>query len=363
MKKLCNSFSRFFQHGIQDLYNEKMVKIQEKYIQNQGKKKLPRERTKIWRFIMLKLNLDKMEKTDISIDALVSDLNNLATRLKQLHGLIEKDSYGSNTEKVKNKIEKYYKQTAKEAKAVENMGIGLEKATVKYHNMENDVVAFFTSIHQEKVTMSNNSVDRKAAKQSHKNVNKKDKINASLYKKEKSTKDTKSSTSASYISTDGKASSAAQKAAKYALSQVGIKETGNNHTKYNKWYFGSNKSAMWCGTFALYCADQAGLIGKGKPIASKDNLAGIGNMIKYYKGEKRYQSKTSGYTPKQGDMAFFTSRYSNSGYHVGMVTGYDAKTKTVTVVEGNKSDQVKKSTYKLNGKNELIGFGENTIVK
>ncbi|MBQ1688704.1 MAG: hypothetical protein II073_05450, partial [Lachnospiraceae bacterium] len=46
---------------------------------------------------------------------------------------------------------------------------------------------------------------------------------------------------------------------------VGIKETGNNHTKYNKWYFGSNKSAMWCGTFALYCADQAGLIGKGKP--------------------------------------------------------------------------------------------------
>lgn len=90
---------------------------------------------------MLKLNLDKMEKTDISIDALVSDLNNLATRLKQLQGLIEKDSYGSNTEKVKNKIEKYYKQTAKEAKAVENMGIGLEKAP-KIQNQVHPLLIF-----------------------------------------------------------------------------------------------------------------------------------------------------------------------------------------------------------------------------
>jgi len=131
---------------------------------------------------MLKINLDKMEKIDISVDSYVTEVKNLANRMKHVYAVIEKDSYGMNTEKVKQKIEHWYKVMEKEAKAIENMGTGLEQATVKYHNMENDVVAYFTGLHAEKVTMKNNAVDQKAAEKKTEDKYKKDKINDSLYK-------------------------------------------------------------------------------------------------------------------------------------------------------------------------------------
>ncbi|MBQ1687796.1 MAG: lysozyme [Lachnospiraceae bacterium] len=131
---------------------------------------------------MLKINLDKMEKIDISVDSYVTEVKNLANRMKHVYAVIEKDSYGMNTEKVKKKIEHWYKVMEKEAKAIENMGTGLERATVKYHNMENDVVAYFTGLHAEKVTMKNNAVDQKAAEKKTEDKYKRDKINDSLYK-------------------------------------------------------------------------------------------------------------------------------------------------------------------------------------
>ncbi len=139
---------------------------------------------------MLKINLDKMEKIDISVDSYVTEVKNLANRMKHVYAVIEKDSYGMNTEKVKQKIEHWYKVMEKEAKAIENMGTGLEQATVKYHNMENDVVAYFTGLHAEKVTMKNNAVDRKAAEKKTDDKYKKDKINDSLYKNSSTAKKT-----------------------------------------------------------------------------------------------------------------------------------------------------------------------------
>ncbi len=139
---------------------------------------------------MLKINLDKMEKIDISVDSYVTEVKNLANRMKHVYAVIEKDSYGMNTEKVKQKIEHWYKVMEKEAKAIENMGTGLEQATVKYHNMENDVVAYFTGLHAEKVTMKNNAVDRKAAEKKTEDKYKKDKIDDSLYKNSSTAKKT-----------------------------------------------------------------------------------------------------------------------------------------------------------------------------
>ncbi|MBQ1688521.1 MAG: hypothetical protein II073_04480, partial [Lachnospiraceae bacterium] len=69
---------------------------------------------------MLKLNTEKMEKIDIQVDSVVTEITNLSTRLKNLVAVIEKDSYGTNTDKVKKKIENFYFITQKEAKAVDN---------------------------------------------------------------------------------------------------------------------------------------------------------------------------------------------------------------------------------------------------
>lgn len=332
---------------------------------------------------MLKTNNEKMEKIAISVDTYVTEVRNLSNRLMHIHQVIEKDSYGMNTEKVKRKIEKYQKMVTKEATAIENMGTALEKATIKYQNMENDVISYFTGITHEKVTNANNTVNQKQAEQKNINKFKNNKLNESLYKKnadqEKksvskpqntTTKNTKTgnqnsttkvtSSNPQNTTASSKASAAGKKAASYALSQVGIKEKPGNDVKYNDWYFHKKTGNGWCSTFVLYCANKGGLMGKGKPLPSNAS-AEIGTLKKFYEDRNRMQSKTSGYKPKEGDIAFFTSDSSQSGYHVGMVTGYNAKTKEVTIVEGNYSDKVAKNVYKINNCKALIGFGQNTL--
>ncbi|MBQ1687797.1 MAG: CHAP domain-containing protein [Lachnospiraceae bacterium] len=316
---------------------------------------------------MLKTNVEKMEKIDISVDSYVTEVKNLANRMKHVYAVIEKDSYGMNTEKVKQKIEHWYKVMEKEAKAIENMGTGLEKATVKYRNMENDVISYFTGVHAEKVTMKNNAVDQKAAEKKTGDKYKKDKIDDSLYKNSSTAKKTAVSGSGkgtpikSQNQSKTTATAAGQKAAKYALSQIGYQEKGDNHTKYNQWYYGKDTSAAWCAIFTLNCLYKGGLTGSGKVVTNPhdQSLASAANFENLYKNKGKYKKATASYTPKAGDTAFFYSASSNSGRHVGIVTDYNPKTKTVTVVEGNSSDQVKKRTYVLGKDTKLLGFGVN----
>ena len=42
-----------------------------------------------------------------------------------------------------------------------------------------------------------------------------------------------------------------------AIAEIGYSETGNNSTKYGKWY-GMN-GAAWCHMFVSWCANQAGV--------------------------------------------------------------------------------------------------------
>lgn len=180
---------------------------------------------------MLKLNTEKMEKIDIQVDSVVTEITNLSTRLKNLVAVIEKDSYGTNTDKVKKKIENFYLITQKEAKAVENMGIGLEKATVKYHNMEQDVISYFTGLTYEKYTTSNNAVDLKAAEASTKDRYKKDKIDESLYKKEDHKNNKKTSTSNKHNAKTGTASKSSAGTATYDKETRSKKEIQKHDLK------------------------------------------------------------------------------------------------------------------------------------
>ena len=140
------------------------------------------------------------------------------------------------------------------------------------------------------------------------------------------------------VSSAGNSSSAtdAQKIVDYELSQIGIGDhKGNNNVKYNTWFYNrevSGKGYAWCMAFQAYCCKQ--ITGSNNAIPKK---AGCTDSVNEFKSRGQfYYSKYYGgnYTPKAGDLVFYTkgSKYSSS--HVGMiisnpVNGY------LQTVEGN----------------------------
>ena len=81
---------------------------------------------------------------------------------------------------------------------------------------------------------------------------------------------------------------------------VAINEIGNDYSKYNKWIgtIGNSYVYSWCGSFANWCLSAA-----GNPNYTK--TASCLNMWDYYNGKGLIKTKSSGYTPKPGDLIFF----------------------------------------------------------
>ncbi len=127
----------------------------------------------------------------------------------------------------------------------------------------------------------------------------------------------------------------------------------NNFTKYGQW-MGANGLA-WCSSFVAWCAAQAGI---SSSIVYRDSSPT--DCMNFYKENNRFYSASSSYTPQVGDI-FFTgsSGSSTTSTHTGIVIA--VSTTTITVVDGNWSDQVSQhtyhrdNTYNTNGK--LIGYG------
>ena len=127
--------------------------------------------------------------------------------------------------------------------------------------------------------------------------------------------------------------------AQIALTQVGYTETGDNHTKYNEWYYGYDQSAAWCAIFVSWCADQAGV-----STIKKSTYA--------YPGDFGISAYAFGsITPQTGDIVFFENNGELNyggvyGYdHVGIV--YSVDNTYIYTVEGNKSDRVQTRKYLL----------------
>lgn len=126
-----------------------------------------------------------------------------------------------------------------------------------------------------------------------------------------------------------------------ALSQVGTYEGSGGYSKYGD-YFGSPYIA-WCCAFVSWCARTTGISQDVIPT----NLS-CTTMRDYYKQEGLYHLSSSyggSYTPKQGDLIFFTStspgsRNQSNITHIGIVV--DATSSYVTCVEGNCPDRVRK---------------------
>lgn len=137
---------------------------------------------------------------------------------------------------------------------------------------------------------------------------------------------------------------------KLANSQIGYKETGNNHTKYSQ-YFDNNDGAWqwfntkkqgseWCAIFICWLFTQ--VIGNkpalsflGCPAPKNNCAAGCGYLYDYMKS-KGYKSTIN--NCKVGDIVFFKNGSKCS--HVGICV--EANEKSIYTVEGNKDNQVKK---------------------
>ncbi len=140
------------------------------------------------------------------------------------------------------------------------------------------------------------------------------------------------------VSSTGSSSNAsvAQKIVDYELSQVGIGDyKGNNNVKYNTWYYGrtvSGSGHAWCMAFQAYCCNQ--ITGSNNAIPKTASCTYAVNEFKN-RGQFYYSKYYGGnYTPKAGDIVYYTNGSKYSSCHVGMiisepVNGY------LQTVEGN----------------------------
>lgn len=127
-----------------------------------------------------------------------------------------------------------------------------------------------------------------------------------------------------------------------AISQIGYKEKGDNYTKYGEWY-GINPGA-WCAMFVSWCANQVKVLNKLIP-----KYANCGTGRKWFKDKNELTS-----TPHIGDIGFVMKN--GAAQHTFIVEYIDGN--YVHTVEGNLSNQVKRSKRKIgyNSENGLL-FG------
>lgn len=154
-----------------------------------------------------------------------------------------------------------------------------------------------------------------------------------------------------------------------ALAEVGYREKAtnsmlddktansgsNNWTKYARdlaaagYYNGNKNGYAWCDVFVDWCFFKAYGAVKGQRIQCQSGPLGAGCIYsaQYYQQKGRYDRK-----PKVGDQVFFQT--GGQIGHTGIVV--EVTDTTITTVEGNSSDQVKKNTYsRSNG--YIAGYG------
>ena len=143
-----------------------------------------------------------------------------------------------------------------------------------------------------------------------------------------------------------------------AENEVGYTGTGS-YSKYGEWY---GYQGAWCTTFVLWCYYQTGvkldvkLYGKIVPSGGNCN-----SMISWYQNKGRYHTRSSGYTPKKGDLIFFDWSGNGSSQHVGLV--HYVSGSTIHTIEGNCSGKVKAKSYTPSGSkpyastSSIMGYG------
>lgn len=142
-----------------------------------------------------------------------------------------------------------------------------------------------------------------------------------------------------------------------AKAEIGTCEpTGDD--KYIKVYnalsgAGFNMAVAWCAIFVTWVMYTAGV---AKSIVPYFASCDVGmNWFKKKGLWKNAKAWGGNYTPKVGDVIFFSGTYNqNDSTHVGIVTGVSGN--TVHTIEGNTSDAVHERSYALDNK-YILGYG------
>lgn len=146
-----------------------------------------------------------------------------------------------------------------------------------------------------------------------------------------------------------------EKASNTALDDKTANSGGNNWTKYARdlaaaGYYNGNKNGFpWCDCFVDWVFFKAYGAVEGQRIQCQTGPLGAGCIYsaQYYQQKGRYDRN-----PKVGDQVFFQT--GGQIGHTGIVVAVTDT--TITTVEGNSSDQVKKNTYsRSNG--YIAGYG------
>lgn len=143
-----------------------------------------------------------------------------------------------------------------------------------------------------------------------------------------------------------------------AENEIGYTGT-SSYSKYGDWY---GYQGSWCTTFVFWCFNEAGSDNGVKLLGTSiPNGGNCNSMISWFSNKDRYYKRSSGYTPKAGDLVFFDWSGNGSSQHVGIVTGTSGS--TVYTVEGNCSGKVKSRTYTSSGSkpynniSAIMGYG------
>lgn len=122
-----------------------------------------------------------------------------------------------------------------------------------------------------------------------------------------------------------------------AYTQLGYAETGDNHTKYAAWYYGSDYAVAWCAIFISWCANQAGI----STSVIYPNASASGSVSWNPYGTPGYAFGTI--VPRPGDIIFVENNGGGTTDHVGLVVAVDDY--YIYTIEGNYNDMVSSVKY------------------
>lgn len=124
-------------------------------------------------------------------------------------------------------------------------------------------------------------------------------------------------------------------------------ETHKGYTRYGAWY--GNEYGDWCAMFCSFCMAFAGVDREVIPFEQSCE-----RWIEQLKVKELYQPAGNGYTPKAGDLIFFSSN-SMEADHVGIV--YENEPGQIVTIDGNNPGQVEHKFY-LHDDARILGYGE-----
>ena len=119
---------------------------------------------------------------------------------------------------------------------------------------------------------------------------------------------------------------------------------GSNNYSYPGYLCGVNGQA-WCAAFVSTVMVDA----TGSKTDAKTVMHGIWPYVNvtqvYDAAPSTYKGRRSAWTPKAGDIIIFDYEQDNSRDHTGLVVAVSST--TITTIEGNSSNMVKKNTYSI----------------